>query len=185
MRGRDWGMNLIGDIPREIGTLIHLRYLNLSNNAKIEELPETICELYNLQTLDLFSCWKLQKLPQGIGKLINLRHVINQWTFAFRYMPKEIERLTCLHTLNEFIVGSVGHGGKAGTLECLINLDHLRGSLRITRLGNVADVGGAKRAELKNKKNLLRLDLNFQKDAEEERKNEEDEAVLESFTTPH
>lgn len=63
----DGGENSVRDIPKEIGKLIHLRYLRLAG-LKIEELPET-CELFNLQTLDINDCNKLKRLPQGVGKL--------------------------------------------------------------------------------------------------------------------
>ena len=52
-------------IPSEIWKLIHLRYLNMSEQ-KIKEIPETLCCLYNLQTLDISDCESLEKLPQGM-----------------------------------------------------------------------------------------------------------------------
>ncbi|XP_044495817.1 putative disease resistance protein RGA3 isoform X1 [Mangifera indica] len=178
--------NLITAIPKEVKKLIHLKYLNLSFQ-NVENLPETLCELYNLQTLDIFCCTKLKELPQGMGKLINLRHLINDVTYSLSYMPKGIEKLTCLRTLDEFIENSSSSdGGKAcSTLACLKDLKHLGGKLYIRGLGNVTNVSEVKRMQiLSNKKNLFYLQLRFDKDGEGERKNDDDELLLEALQ-PH
>ncbi|KAJ4702700.1 Disease resistance protein [Melia azedarach] len=174
--------NLIKEIPREIGNLIHLRYLNLSGQ-EIEKLPETLCELYNLQTLDVASCRYLKEFPEGIGKLINLRHLINYGTSSLSYMPVGIERLTSLRTLKTFPVDGGTHGGKACRLESLKTLN-LFGDCQITGLGNVSDVGDAKRLQLQDMKNLVELSLEFNKDEAVERMKEEDEILLECLQPP-
>ncbi|XP_044497211.1 putative disease resistance protein RGA4 [Mangifera indica] len=178
--------NLITVIPKEVKKLIHLKYLNLSSQH-MEKLPETLCELYNLQTLDISWCQKLKELPQGMGKLINLRHLINYFTISLSYMPKGIEKLTCLRTLSAFIEKSrSSDGSKAcSTLACLKDLKHLRGTLYIRGLGNVTNVSEVKRMQiLSNKENLFHLWLRFDKDGEGERKNDEDELLLEALQ-PH
>ncbi|XP_031281020.1 putative disease resistance protein RGA3 [Pistacia vera] len=177
--GNIWYENMVLDIPKEIGRLIHLRYLNLSS-LKIKELPEVLCELYNLQTLELRGCADLKSLPQGLGKLTNLRHLVNEGT-SLTCMPIGIERLICLRTLSEFVVSGDDNGDKACALKSLANLTHLRGS----------EVDVAKEAELRNK-NLLFLNLNFEKHAEEERVNvdregermDKDELVLDVLQPP-
>ncbi|KAL5755960.1 hypothetical protein ACOSQ2_020706 [Xanthoceras sorbifolium] len=174
------------NIPSEIGKLIHLRYLNMSR-LHIRELPETLCCLYNLHTLNLYNCMDLEKLPQGMGKLINLRNLINAFTFRLRYMPKGIEKLVCLRRLDKFFVGGDPDGMGMGTLECLKNLNKLRGSLRLEGLGRVADEAEAKNAQLVNKKNLVHLELIFNGDASETSLDEgcrKDSAVLEALQPP-
>ncbi|KAL9459566.1 hypothetical protein AB3S75_002882 [Citrus x aurantiifolia] len=169
------------EIPKGLENLIHLRYLKLS---MVEELPESCCELLNLQTLD---CLYLKRLPQGIGKLINLRHLIFD-PGNLAYMPNGIERLTSLRTLSEFAVARVGgkYSSKSCNLEGLRPLNHLRGFLEISGLGNVTDADEAKNAHLEKKKNLIDLILIFnervESDDEEasEEMNEEKEAKHEA-----
>lgn len=173
---------VIKEVPKQIKRLIHLRYLNLSKNRKIKKLPKTLCELYNLQTLELSWCSNLRNLPQGMGKLINLRHVVNVGT-PLSYMPKGIERWSCLRTLSEFIVSGGTDDEKASKLECLKSLNHLQGSLSIKKLGNV-NKDEIYKAELSKKKNLLALCISFETDDEEGGKNEDDEAVVEGLQLP-
>ncbi|KAH9684960.1 hypothetical protein KPL70_013753 [Citrus sinensis] len=174
------------EIPRNIEKLVHLRYLNLSDQ-KIKKLPETLCELYNLEKLDISGCSDLRELPKGIGKLINMKHLLNSGTRSLRYMPVGIGRLTGLRTLGEFHVSAGGgvDGSKACRLESLKNLEHLQVCC-IRRLGDVSDVGEAKLLELDKKKYLSRLRLEFDKKGGGggRRKNEDDQLLLEALQPP-
>ncbi|XVF25083.1 hypothetical protein REPUB_Repub13aG0183300 [Reevesia pubescens] len=174
---------LIEELPKEIGKLTHLRYLNLSNHGDLRELPESVCDLCNLQNLDLTGCRKLQKLPDGIGKLINLRHLLNKGTQSLRFMPRGMERLASLRTLMKFNVSSDGIG--LGDLE---NLNQIGGWLEIRGLRNLSDVSDAKRAQLQNKKNLLGLVLSFDsswdKEEGEQRTKVDGKVLLEALQPP-
>ncbi|XP_052296727.1 putative disease resistance RPP13-like protein 1 isoform X1 [Citrus sinensis] len=181
----DTHFSLTLEIPRNIEKLVHLRYLNLSCQ-KIVELPETLCELYNLEKLDISFCFNLKELPEGIGKLINMKHLRNTGTKSLRYMPVGIGRLTGLRTLGEFHVSAGGgvDGRKACRLESLKNLERLQ-VCGIRRLGDVSDVGEAKRLELDKKKYLFSLTLEFDKEeGGERRKNEDDQVLLEALQPP-
>ncbi|KAK4425818.1 putative disease resistance protein RGA1 [Sesamum alatum] len=139
------------DIPKEIGNLIRLRYLDLSNNP-LNHLPETIYDLYYLETLDIEHCSSLGGLPpQGIHKLINLRHLINYGVSDLRF-PQGFDKLTNLRTLNSF---SVKGGNKLG---CLKDLNKLGGNIRIQIDGNVDEME-AKEANLGSKKFIVKLIL--------------------------
>ncbi|KAH9751839.1 hypothetical protein KPL71_014461 [Citrus sinensis] len=180
--------NWIREIPENVGKLIHLKYLNLSE-VVIERLPETLCELYNLQKLDIRLCRNLRELPEGIGKLMNMRSLLNAETRSLKYMPIGISKLTSLRTLEKFVVGGGVDGGSTCRLESLKNLQLLR-ECRVQGLSNVSHVDEAERLQLYNKKNLLRLGLQFGRvvDGEGEegrRKNiEKDKQLLEALQPP-
>ncbi|KAF9614071.1 hypothetical protein IFM89_014871 [Coptis chinensis] len=147
----------IDNIPNEVGRLMHLRYLNLSN-TKLSELPDTLCNLYNLQTLQLMRCTNLQKLPNGISKLYNLRHLEIFGTDALEYLPHGIGRLGFLRTLSKFIVDGGSKGCKMGELK---HLNFLQGHLRIEGLERLGGMNEAAEAELEKKKDLHGLTLIF------------------------
>ncbi|XP_031261361.1 disease resistance protein RGA2-like [Pistacia vera] len=82
-------------LPKSIGTLIHLRYLDLSGNCLLKKLPESICKLQKLETFRLFSCSGLKKLPRNIGRMISLRHM--EITTKERYLREN--GIGCLRSL--------------------------------------------------------------------------------------
>ncbi|WRX24822.1 NB-ARC - like 10, partial [Theobroma cacao] len=59
-------------LPKKVGSLKHLRYLNLNDNSKIKKLPNFICKLPCLQTL-LLGCEGIEELPKNMRYMINLR----------------------------------------------------------------------------------------------------------------
>ncbi|KAG5539202.1 hypothetical protein RHGRI_019683 [Rhododendron griersonianum] len=139
----------IYELPGSIGDLKHVRFLDLSC-ALIATLPESISTLYNLQTLILRDCKNLSKLPATTSNLINLRHLDVTGADSLQEMPPKIGELTCLQTLSNFIVSQ----DEGSTINELKNLIHLRGTLCISGLENVADALDASRANLKDKQGL-------------------------------
>ncbi|KAJ6764536.1 LEUCINE-RICH REPEAT-CONTAINING PROTEIN SOG2 [Salix koriyanagi] len=173
----------IKEIPKEVGKLIHLRHLNLECCLELVSLPETMCDLCNLQSLDVRGCICLKELPRAIVKLINLRHLCIMGS-GVAFMPKGIGRLTCLRTLDCFVVCGGGENeSKAANLRELKNLDHIGGSLVIEKLrgGGIED---AAEAQLKNKKRLLCLELNFCKGVENRLGGIEDGILIEGLQPP-
>ncbi|ONH95303.1 hypothetical protein PRUPE_7G062300 [Prunus persica] len=59
-------------LPSSIGSLKHLKYLDLSLNEAMTKVPNSICRLQSLQTLNFGYCENLQELPRDISKLISL-----------------------------------------------------------------------------------------------------------------
>ncbi|KAF8035670.1 hypothetical protein BT93_C1641 [Corymbia citriodora subsp. variegata] len=63
---------LEGEIPSEVGNLLLLRILNLSD-TRIDTVPSTISMLPRLQKLDLSRCHEIKELPKLPASLICLR----------------------------------------------------------------------------------------------------------------
>ncbi|KAJ4724320.1 Disease resistance protein [Melia azedarach] len=80
-------------LPKEIGRLIHLKYLGL-RNSHINKVPASILNLRRLQTLDLFTPGGSFELPSKVSKLNELRHLIGSFSGKLH-----IDSLTNLQTL--------------------------------------------------------------------------------------
>ncbi|XP_020240570.1 LOW QUALITY PROTEIN: putative disease resistance RPP13-like protein 1 [Cajanus cajan] len=146
----------VTEVPDYIGSLIYLRYLDLSN-SKIQRLPDVICKLYNMQTLLLFNCSLLTQLPEDIGNLVNLRHLDISGT-KLNKMPAQIASLHNLQTLSTFVISELQDGLKVGELK---NFPHLKGKLSILKLQNVVEPSEVFQANLKNNKQIEELALEW------------------------
>ncbi|KAL6142947.1 hypothetical protein ACLB2K_061222 [Fragaria x ananassa] len=162
LRSLNLSWNSIIEVPKEIGGLIHLRYLNLSRNKELKELPDSLGDLYNLQTLRLEYCSELVKLPdeEAMRKLTKLKH-LNVWGCC-RLKSKGIRGLTSMQELDVFHLNGYKGADKEGTskLEDLKDLHQLEGSLSILHLQSVEDASEAVAACL-GEKRLSELDLDF------------------------
>ncbi|XP_074291167.1 putative disease resistance protein RGA1 [Silene latifolia] len=119
-------------VPASIGKLIHLRYLNLSNNQSLKVLPKSITKLYNLQTLNLDYCENLKELPKNLSKLVNLRILGLHFCTRLACMPWGMSKLTNLYKMSKFVVGAANSSLKQHLeLEGLKTMKKLRGTLKI------------------------------------------------------
>ncbi|XP_038974010.1 disease resistance RPP8-like protein 3 [Phoenix dactylifera] len=74
------GTRDLKELPKQIGSMIHLRYLGLRNTS-LKRLPSSIRHLLNLQTLDVSGTY-IYWLPKSFWKIRTLRHVyINLYMF--------------------------------------------------------------------------------------------------------
>ncbi|CAO2831731.1 unnamed protein product [Amaranthus hypochondriacus] len=119
--------NDIEKVPKMIGELLHLRYLDLSDN-RFRLLPPSITNLFNLQTLMLRYCSKLERLPEDLRKLVNLRVLDLYFCHNLRNMPPGMRSMTCLHKLTYFVLGNPAYDSTKA-LEDLKCLKSLTGTL--------------------------------------------------------
>ncbi|XP_065632008.1 putative disease resistance protein RGA4 isoform X2 [Quercus suber] len=173
-------------LPNTIGTLMHLKYLDLSSND-IEVLPGCITKLVNLQTLKLCQCGKLRELPVDIQKLVSLKHLDLEDCEKLTHMPRGLGQLTSLQTLTLFVVneGPVGSSKHCGGLEELNKLNDLRGKLEIKNLAQVKDATPKfKAANLKEKQGLCELKLKWNPEGDDGVDASDDENSIDSLQ-PH
>ncbi|XP_070682817.1 putative disease resistance protein RGA3 [Malus domestica] len=164
LRTLNLSSNCIEVLPEEIGELVHLRFIDLSENRGLKKLPKAVCNLYNLQTLRLDGCGELESLPQSMGKLINLRHIYVEGCGQLKYLPKGIGRLTNLRGLDRCPVGGGKDDDEAFKLGDLRNLDQLQGTLKMVIYGDVKVAAGEheKASPLGNKQQLSQLSIEFE-----------------------
>ncbi|XP_062008164.1 putative disease resistance protein RGA3 [Rosa rugosa] len=168
--------NDIEEVPDEVGELVHLRYLDLSENRRLKKLPDSLCNLVNLQTLRVNNCHELKKLPEAMGKLTSLQHLHAKRDRGQLKLPKSIARLKSLRTLHLWVViegegEGEGSGDEEGfRLSDLRDMDELQGKLWIAWVGKLKDsaASDAEKAKLVNKKHLLHLGLLFYCEGESE-----------------
>ncbi|GAA0187522.1 hypothetical protein LIER_34810 [Lithospermum erythrorhizon] len=152
LRGCDWDQ-----IPEDIGKLIHLRTLDLSHNSTLKSFPETLGDLYNLRYLILEKVEGLSKLPKSIGKLVNLRYVIPEIWLRPNYLePESLGKLINIRSMKAHYVYF-----QFNNLGYLMNLNQFRGELSVHFESGYIDVADAKQAQLRSKKHLKKLVLQF------------------------
>lgn len=90
---------LSGTVPRSIGELRELKYLDLSHQKFTGELPSEIGQLQKLDSLIAFGCSFSGELPEALGNLVHLQYLSlgdNQFTGK---LPESLGRLTALREL--------------------------------------------------------------------------------------
>ncbi|KAG8493260.1 hypothetical protein CXB51_010721 [Gossypium anomalum] len=169
------GYKNINELPEDIGSLKHLRNVNLSKTS-IRRLPNSLCTLYNLQALTLHGCSDLVELPRDMGRLIKMLYLDIRGTKLTR-MPEGMGKLKDIRILTDFVLGDQ----TGSSINELGKLKHLRGRLAISRLKNVVYARDAKDANLKDKVNLKKLKLTWDEYDDIDCSSQHDREVLEQL----
>lgn len=130
------------ELPKSIGKLKHLRYLEISGACPFKSLPSELCHLHNLQIFSARKC-KLESLPGDFSKLCNLQRFES---CGFLTLPNGESHFDA----------STGQG--VG-LTLMKNVNQICG-VTINNLGAISKDIAAESA-IKNKKNLDRLNLKW------------------------
>ncbi|KAJ4786458.1 Rp1-like protein [Rhynchospora pubera] len=150
-------------LPRTIGDMRNLRYLNIRRSS-IKELPDSVTQLYHMQFLFLPA--SVKTLPTKLSNLIKLRDIkiYDSNHVALNSLPPVpyLGRLTSLQRLYEFHV----RNEEGYELRQLGNLGELSGTLKIVNLENVIHKDEAAQARLNGKTRLKKLKLVWSKPAE-------------------
>ncbi|KAG5599855.1 hypothetical protein H5410_031225 [Solanum commersonii] len=125
-RNLDLSMNKSGGIkvPKFIGRLKELRYLNLSAASFTSSVSSFLGSLSNLQVLDLGVTLALITFPQWIFKLNNLVHLHLSSNNIFSELPDEFAKLTLFEYLDLSSIYGI-NGTLKRSLGKLCNLKNL------------------------------------------------------------
>lgn len=92
----------IGEIPKELGNLLHLKYLSLRHTI-VSNLPKSIGKLQNLEFLDL-SDSLVERLPVEVNRFPKLRYLLGDprsgGGFFVRGSLGQLELLQTLYVIN-------------------------------------------------------------------------------------
>ncbi|KAK4575646.1 hypothetical protein RGQ29_026563 [Quercus rubra] len=131
MRTMDFEGAPIDYIPKEVGNLLHLRYLSL-RDTKVKMLPKSIGKLHYLETLDLKRSL-VSELPTEISRLHKLRYLAayiedKDVEFSFDFpqavkIPsgighlKSLQKLSKIEANNNALITELGSLGQLRKLE--------------------------------------------------------------------
>uniref|UniRef100_A0A1S4E3X3 Uncharacterized protein n=1 Tax=Cucumis melo TaxID=3656 RepID=A0A1S4E3X3_CUCME len=150
----------INKLPKSIGQLKHLRYLEISRCRDALKIPEPIVSLHNLQTLKFHYFSVILEIPTNFTNLVNLRH-FKVGTICSK-MPPHLSQLTQLQTLSHFAVG-FEKGCKITELGPLKNLQerYLGGCNSCEKLPMLGQLNNLKKLEIYRFQVLQIIDNEF------------------------
>ncbi|GJX69846.1 TMV resistance protein N-like protein [Tanacetum coccineum] len=87
-------------LPDSICMLKHLKSLELESCLLLEKLPEDLGQLISLETLIITNCKLLRDIPSSICNIECLRYFFLPGCVRVEKLPEELGRLECLKELN-------------------------------------------------------------------------------------
>ena len=115
---------LTGEIPKELGSLANLLFLDLSGNQLTGEIPKDLGSLANLESLSLWGNQLTGEIPAELGSLSNLQSLYLSNNQLTGEIPKELGNLAYLQGLslyNNQLTGEIPT--ELGSLANLLFLD--------------------------------------------------------------
>ncbi|KAF7009925.1 hypothetical protein CFC21_024407 [Triticum aestivum] len=142
----------IKELPRNIGNLKLLRYIDISY-TKIQWLPDSICQLSNLQILNVLNV-PLKNHPNGLTRLVNLRKC-----YMNEPITSVMSNISALTSLENSLVFEIpkGQGHRIAELK---DMTQLTETLHVTNLENVVK-DDALKAKMNTKAHIQRLILEW------------------------
>ena len=176
------GRTKLKNLPSSINTLRNLECLDLFCCRELVELPEGIDNLQKLQVLNLKNCERLVELPEGISNLEKLQNLILDGCSELGGMPRGIGQLNRLQKLGLFVVGE---GEKFAGISELANVGGNSEDLIVRGIEHVIEPHDAHKACLKQKTNIQRLTLDWNRhDGIGEANTELQQGVLDGLEVP-
>ncbi|KAL8248090.1 hypothetical protein R6Q59_009306, partial [Mikania micrantha] len=122
-------MGLTGNLPDQLGKLIHLEYLDLGYNQIVGTIPHSLGQLTSLRVLDLSNNLISGPIPFSIGRLLSLEFLDLSYNGLNGSIPDilgQLSKLSALdlsyNRLNGSIPNSLGQLSKLGALDLSYNL---------------------------------------------------------------
>ena len=148
-------------IPKDVGSLFHLRYLSL-RNTKVKLLPKSVGKFQNLETLDLKQS-HVYEIPVDINNLRKLRHFIaynRDFKIDFSLTQEKGVKLQksigCLKDLQKLYHVEANH---EGAIDLITELESLRQLRKLGMKNLTRETGMALCASIEKMNHLESLDV--------------------------
>ncbi|XP_044979944.1 LRR receptor-like serine/threonine-protein kinase EFR [Hordeum vulgare subsp. vulgare] len=105
---------LSGEMPDEVGSLLHLKKINMSNNRLTGNIPSTLGQCVDLEYLGMQNNLFAGRIPQTFANLVSIKHMDISGNNLSGKVPEFLKSLKSLQDLNlsfNHFDGAVPTGG--------------------------------------------------------------------------